>query len=590
MISTAAEAIRRVWADHRERPFWRMVQLFEDRIFRGGGDSDAEGLDLGVGLVLTLLAMPGGFVSLLLLNKYGTFLQWLRGNTHVDPLLVALPDEYFFIVLSMTVTGAVAVWRWDAIFPDRRDYMNLVPLPISTRTIFFANLVAVFFLVGLIAFDVNAVSCVLFPAVVGATQGKFLFFAKFAVVHAMGVVLASVFAFFAVFSVLGLLMAVLPPRAFRRCSAYIRGVVVVYLVALLCTTFAVPDALRRGNGTTPLWTFAMPSCWFLGLCQSFRGRAGPVLIELSKLALPGVAAVVGIALCAYAVGYRRHFVRIAEIADTTATGRSPRRARLGGLLDRLALRTPFQKGCFRFVCRTLLRSEAHRLVVTAVCGLGLVLASQALMDAFQHTKSLREAALSPDALSIPFILSFLVIVGLRILFEIPAELRSNWIFQLMIDPERQECEPLARRVILILLLPWLLVLAFPAYVYLEGWVIALRHTLLVVTWSVLLTNLVLIRFRKLPFACTLPVFKQHSFVTLLSVCFGFLLYAVSTPEFESSALVEPLRTISLVPIAAVAWYVPRYFAENTIDIERKLIFEESPTHTIEALGLGDYGH
>ena len=48
----------------------------------------------------------------------------------------------------MTVTGAVAVWRWDAIFPDRRDFMNLVPLPISTRTIFFANLVAVLFLVG----------------------------------------------------------------------------------------------------------------------------------------------------------------------------------------------------------------------------------------------------------------------------------------------------------------------------------------------------------------------------------------------------------------------------------------------------------
>src|SRR5579863_10024682 len=200
------------WEKRREQPFWRLVELFVERIFRGGGDSDTEGLDLGVGLVLTLLAMPGGFVSLLLLNKYGTFLQWLRGTTSADPLLVALPDEYFFIVLSMTVTGAVAVWRWDAIFPDRRDYMNLAPLPISTRTIFFANLVAVLFLVGLIAFDVNAMSCVLFPAVVGATQTQFLFFAKFAVVHAVGVVLASIFAFFAVFAVLGLVMAVLPPR------------------------------------------------------------------------------------------------------------------------------------------------------------------------------------------------------------------------------------------------------------------------------------------------------------------------------------------------------------------------------------------
>jgi hypothetical protein len=586
MISVA---IRRAWAEHRQRPFWRMVQLFVDRIFRGGGDSDTEGLDLGVGLVLTLLAMPGGFVSILLFDKYGTFLQWLRGATNVDPLAMALPDEYFFLVLSMTVTAAVAVWRWDAIFPDRRDYMNLVPLPISTRTIFFANLVAVLFLVGLIAVDVNAASCILFPVVVGATQSKFLFFAKFALVHAVGVVLASVFAFFAVFSIMGLLMAALPPRAFKRFSAYIRGVVVVYLVTLLCTSFAVPDAIRRAKGTIPAWAYFMPSCWFLGLCQSLRGRAGPVLMGLSRLALPAVAAVVGIALCAYAVGYQRHFVRIAEIADTTATARNPRPWRLRIPLDRWVLRTPFQRGCFRFVCRTLLRSEGHRLVLTAIGGLSLVLASQALMDAFENAKSWRQAALSPDALSIPFILSFLVIVGLRLVFEIPVELRSNWIFQLMLDRDGEECEPLARKVILIFVLPWLLAIAFPVYVYLEGWRVAALHTLLVTTWTVLLTNIVLIRFRKLPCTCTLPLFKQHSFVTLLSVCFGFLLYAASTPEFESSALARPARMLSLIPIAAVAWYIPHRLAKSTIDVERKLIFEESPAPTFELLRLGDYG-
>ena len=585
MISDAIDAVFRLWDDHRQRPFWRMVQLFAARIFRGGGDSDSEGLDLGVGLVLTLLAMPGGFVSLLLLNKYGTFLQWLRGETNVDPLLVALPDEYFFIVLSMTVTGAVAVWRWDAIFPDRRDYMNLVPLPISTRAIFFANLVAVLFLVGLVAVDVNAVSCILFPVVVAASQSKFLFFVKFAAVHGIGVLLASVFAFFAVFSMIGLLMAVLPPRTFRRISAYMRGMVVVCLVALLCTSFAVPQLLRRAPA--PRWIALIPSCWFLGLCQSLRARSGPVLTDLSRLALPALATVALVALCTYVVAYRRHFVRIAEIADTSARPRNSQGFRVGSLLDRLALRTRFQRAGFRFVTKTLLRSETHRLVLTAVGGLALVLASQALLDAFADAKSLRQAALTPDALSVPFILSFLVIVGLRIVFELPAELRSNWIFQLMVDPDRQECESLARRVILIFVLPWLLAISLPVYAYLEGWKVATLHTLLVVLWAVLLTNIVLIRFRKIPFTCTLPVFKQHSFVTLLSCCFGFLLYSVSTPEFESSALREPLRLLGLVPVVAVTWYIPHHLAKSAIDIEKRLIFEEAPTQTIEALRLGD---
>jgi len=584
MISLLTDPIRHWWEYYRQRPFGRMVELFVARIFRGGGDSDTEGLDLGIGLALTLLALPGGFVSILLLDKYGTLLQWMRGTLNLDPLLMSVPDEYFFIVLSMAVTGAAAVWRWDAIFPDRRDYMNLVPLPISTRTIFLANLVAVLFLAGLIALDVNAASCLLFPMVVGATQNKFVFFAKFAAVHAVGVVLASIFAFLAVFSMLGLLMAILPPRALRRISAYVRGMVVVYLVTLLCTSFAVPDKLIRTRGPLPPWTLLFPSCWFLSLCQSLRGRAGPAQMELARLPLPGIAVLTVVALGCYAIGYHRHFVRIPEIAAVTAP--MPRRSRMGALLA-LVLQTPFQKGCFPFVWKTLVRSETHRLVLTGIGGLGLVLASQALMNAFAGAKSLHQAALSPEALSIPFILTFLIIIGLRMVFEIPVELRSNWIFQLMLDADRQECQSLARKVVLTLALPLVLTIAFPAYVYLEGWRVAFLHALLVGIWSVLLTNIVLIRFRKVPFTCTLPVFKQHSIVLLLSVCFGYLLYAISTPEFESAALAEPLRMIGLVPVAAVAWFVPHRLDQSTIEIERKLIFEESATRTVEALRLSD---
>jgi len=586
-MTSPFEVARHWWEYYRERPFLLLVRLFVERIFRGGGDADTEGVDLGIGLVLTLLAMPGGFVSLLLLNKYGTFLQWLRGATNVDPLRIAFPDEYFFIVLSMTVTGAVAVWRWDAIFPDRRDFINLVPLPIATRTIFLANLVAVLYLVGLIAVDVNAVSCVLFPAVVGATQTKFFFFLKFAAVHALGVVLASMFSFLAVFSVLGLLMALLPPPTFKRISAYARGVVVVYLVTLLSTTFAVPEMLMRMEGRVPAWTLIMPSCWFVSLCQALRGRASPELIELARLAIPAVVIAPVIAMCAYALGYRRHFMRIPEIADTASTPPTQGRSRLAELAQRLVVRTPFLKGCYGFVWKTLLRSEAHRLVLTAVAGLALVLASQAMLHAFEGATSLRTAMLSPDALAIPYILTFLVILGLRAVFEIPVELRSNWVFQLMLDRDRQECESLGRKVILTLVVPLVLGLGFPVYAYLEGMRVAALHTLVVGLWAVLLTNIVLVRFRKVPFTCTLPVFKQHSIVILLSWGFGYLIYAVSTPEFEASALREPLRLVSLIPVAFLAWIVPRSLRKNTLDIERTLMFEESATRAFETLGLGE---
>ncbi len=585
-MSLIAEVLERRWEIYRQRPFWRLVEVFVARIFRGGGDSDSEGMDVGVGLVLMLLAMPGGFVSILLFNKYGSLLQWLRGQSHVDTLAIAFADEYFFIVLSMTVTGAVAVWRWDAIFPDVRDYINLVPLPISTRTIFFANLTAVLFLITVVAFDVNLASCILFPTVVAAAQPSLLFALKFAAVHAVGVIASSIFAFVAVFFILGLMMALLSPRAFRRVSTYLRGVVAIYLVAMLCTSFVIPELLRQSRGPAPLWTWFMPSCWFGGLCQSLRGRATPVMAELSRVALPAIAAFALLALAMYAISYRRHFVRIGEMSDGGLRGQT-RSARPSFWLDRVILRTPFQRAGFRFVRSTLLRSEAHRLILTGVGGLGLVLASQALLQSFDRAKSLREIALSPGALSVPFILSFLLILGLRIIFEMPAELRANWVFQLMLDSDRQESEPLARKVILLVVVPAMVAIVLPVYAYAAGVLVALLHVFLVVTWTILLTNVVLLRFHKLPFTCSLPAFKQHSIVMVVSLCFGYLLYGVSTPQFESWALLDPVRMLELIPVAALAWCIPHYLGKNTIDLDRKLIFEESGTRTVEVLRLSE---
>ena len=74
---------------------------------------------------------------------------------------------------------------------------------------------------------------------------------------------------------------------------------------------------------------------------------------------------------------------------------------------------------------------------------------------------------------------------------------------------------------------------------------------------------------------------------LISFCFGYLIYSVSLPEFESSALLQPLRMLSLLPVTAVAWYIPYHLRKSTIDLEKRLIFEESAVRTVEGLRLSE---
>src|ERR1051326_8914404 len=150
------------------------------KLFSGSGEG---GLELGAGTVLALLAAPGPFISIMLLDKYSGLLRFFRGNLHFDPYAASVPDQYFFLTFSMAITGIVTVLKWDPIFPDRRDYMNLAPLPIATRQIFLANVTTITLIALAFAIDVNAASSILFPMDVTMEARNFVFYLQFAGSH-----------------------------------------------------------------------------------------------------------------------------------------------------------------------------------------------------------------------------------------------------------------------------------------------------------------------------------------------------------------------------------------------------------------------
>jgi hypothetical protein len=559
------------------------VRLFVDRIFQGNSESADGGLALSTGLVLSLLALPGGFYSIFLLDKYSTLVQWMRGQSDFDTLAAAVPDEYFFIVLSMVVSGVVAVWRWDSIFPDRRDYSNLVPLPISMPAIFFANLTAIVFLATVLALDVNAASAILFPLVASSSENAFGFFVQFLWVHAFVVVLASVFSFFAVFVIVGALMVTLPYPVFRRISLYLRGTILACLVAMLTTSFAVPPLLKQLPKT--LVEF-LPPVWFVALCQLLRGRASPSLASLGRVAWLATATAVVSAVAIYFVSYRRCFVQIPEAADSTPADQGTRFRWIFPALDRVLLRNSFQRAGYRFVMKTLLRSEPHGLVLGGFVGLGMVIASQFLFASFNGKQSTTGSSPPSEILAIPLILSYCIIVGVRFVFDIPAEMRANWVFQIHLDKTRHECIPLARKVILTFVLPWVFAVAVPLYGFLWDWRVAMVQSVVVTLWSLLLIEVLLLRFRKIPFTCSYPPFRDSAVVLALSYVLGFFVFVVLTSNLEHWGLENPMMTPALFASVLLAWYAVSRIHHGDMQIDKELIFEENAPASFELLDLG----
>jgi hypothetical protein len=565
------------WTTYSQKPFFRLARLFVQRTFRGTGDAGQDELGFGTGLLLALLSLPGGFYSILLFSKYSTFLQWMRGEQVNDLVTAALPDEYFLIVISTVVTGLVAVWQWDSLFPDRRDFANLVPLPLSALSIFGANFTAIFFLAALLALDVNAASGLLFPFVVSASGGSFLFFVHFLGIHVFVVLLASTFSFFSILLIVGLLTLVLPYAIFRRVSLYLRAIVIACLVATLATSFAVPP--RLGNLTDSLVQL-LPPVWFFGLYELLRGISNP-LAHLGRAALIASAVAPVAAAACYASSYRRVFIRIPETVDRVPTHQTARLSWAFRLLDRTVLNTPFQQAGFRFVIKSLFRNERQGLILGGFLGLGVITAAQFLFSAIPISK----VTPSAELLAIPLILSYCIILGLRFAFAVPTDIRANWIFQLCIDRTAYECVPLGRRILLASVVPWLITIVFPLYTHLWGWRVGVMEAFVVTAWSSVLVEILLLHFRSIPFTRPYPSFRDSAVVVAISYILGFFGFVMVTAYLELGALHNSSIIAVLIALPVGAWYVLSQIRRGIPDIDRELVFEQSTIRPFELLDL-----
>jgi hypothetical protein len=577
----------RAWARKKaaERPFVRLVGHFVNRSLRGGAESDSEELDFSTGLLLMLLPVPGTFVSIIFYDKYSTFLQWIRKDLIMEPYRASLGDEYLFIVVSMVLTGVIAVWRWDSILLDRRDFANLVHLPVSAWKLFTANLAAILFLTMLFAFEVNIGSTVLFPLVVSSSYPEFSIYAGFAMGHAIGVGLASVFTFAAVVALIGLLMFSLPYRVFRRVSQYLRIALVLFFLFLLMTSFMVGPLTSRLRENPGSIIRLLPPVWFLSLCETARHAAAPVYQHLGMLALLALAGTIALAGVAYALSYRRCFLSIPETVEGSASRRGLLLPVMLGVANRWYLPTPARRACFAFVARTLTRSEKHFTALGAFVGMGLLLCAQTLVTATHDGTEMGGRIPAPSFLSIPLILVYCLVVGLRFIFEIPADLRANWIFKMQIDAGAGESVALGRALAWTILAPLLIMVCLPAYAYGWGWPVALLHLGYVGVMTWLLVETMIVRLRKIPFTCSLPVFKENAFVVLFLLFLGFYVFVRAGAFLEYVAFVDPVRAIIPGIVLAGWWLAIRQYRKNLLEMEKEIIFEEGPVEAVQLLDL-----
>src|SRR6478609_275059 len=114
--------------------------------------------------------MPGAFLALF------TMADHPLTRSEVATLWLRAGDRYVFVCYSMVVMGFVMTFKWDSLFPDRRDYLILTPLPISLREFFAAKVISLFGFLLLFVVAINVFSCAIVPYVYVVRNNAWRFF------------------------------------------------------------------------------------------------------------------------------------------------------------------------------------------------------------------------------------------------------------------------------------------------------------------------------------------------------------------------------------------------------------------------------
>ena len=135
--------------------------------------------------------------------------------------------RYLFVLLSFVVMGAVSIFEWEMLFPDRIDFLVLSPLSLKPAQMLAAKAAA---LVGFLALFL--VGCNLFAAIFLPAIGRGGFLHQ-CCAHDAAVLLAGIFAASFVLALGGVLLCVLDAARFRIASPIVQMLSVMALVLFL---------------------------------------------------------------------------------------------------------------------------------------------------------------------------------------------------------------------------------------------------------------------------------------------------------------------------------------------------------------------
>jgi hypothetical protein len=510
--------------------------------FFGSGLESVEGADgvrrviLGV---LSALFTIGLFLPRMMAVKY-------HAARTPELYAVALAgDTLMTLAFAMLAAALAAALAGESLFPNETDFRVLTPLPISRAFVFGAKLRAVALYLGIVVIVVSVGLQLPFTVVSGGRYAEHPWLWR-AAVHTSVSVAASLVAALVAMAVQGVVIVGAPARYLRVASVAARTAIICGVVLLVPFAGRLPRLGRPFVDHSPV-LYLVPPAWFAGGESVLLGAAGGYGWTLAVLALGASAAAFAAVSVCYLTLYRhfdlvilRAIPAVRQVSDIGQTGvrhafdMGPTGVRHESDMGPTASRhrsdmgpTPVRRqsdarttAVGRFARTVLRRSPLHQVVFLGVTAGGAGLVLNSLLGAgvveWLRTGGPPPPALTGAVTTMPYILMLATTVGLRAALLLPHEPRANWVFRLT---DRDDYRPAQLDAVDRLFLRLAVVPAIAATMPVAAVVIGPLHALamaaLAVCCGLILVEILIHGWRRLPFTCGYIPGKRHIVETLL---------------------------------------------------------------------------
>jgi len=471
-----------------------LVRAFFEQFFAGDESASDAQRRQTIFYTAAFLLAPGVFLMMELFPSFEWALIQARVGRgpagYIDDLRAWI--AFLFTTYSMTASGLVTVFAWDALTFGRRDAMVLGPLPLQQRTLLAAKLAALGALLLAGSLPITITNAAMFAMETADPAGIIGLFRYFIAIF-LATFGAAFFGFALVVCARGAISLAGGSRFASRCGPPLQFVCIVCLLSLVIFCPFVLNVRFQSAG----FTNAMPSAWFVGVFEQLRGsrRAFDAQFPFMMLARRATAwtPIVAAAASAFSVVEFRRQMRFSlappalpGILEGAPIGRRLARLIAGG--NHAAAATA------DFILLTLARHRARMAPIASDAAVAVAIVIAGLSSNTPNVDALVRPRTA--VLWMPLVVGYWMTIGLRRSFFAPSEPAGEWTFR--VNGTSNGVWPAVRAAMIAFLV--LRTLALSALlVPLIGWRLASWHAVVVVVLMVLLAEIAALGVNHVPF-------------------------------------------------------------------------------------------